>query len=51
MVMVMLVVLAPISKNDTSLYDGWAIYLNNGKNLSEFCHGLTNYYKTNSRPY
>lgn len=41
-------VLAPISKNDTSLYDGWAIYLNNGKNLSEFCQGLTNYYKTTS---
>ena len=39
-------ILLPIDKNThyTIHNAGWAIYLNDGKTLSEFCQGLTGYY-------
>lgn len=43
-------VLAPVSKNDGALYDGWSIYLNKGNGLEEFIQGLTDFDKTSS-PY
>lgn len=40
--------MAPLNKNSFSseIISGWSIYLNNGNNLSEFCQGLIEYFKT-----
>ncbi|MDO5616605.1 MAG: VCBS repeat-containing protein, partial [Cruoricaptor ignavus] len=40
-------ILVPLHKNNQSslYYSGWAIYLNTGSSLSEFCQGFSPFYK------